>query len=91
MKVWALWHGGASYAHPEMSDAEEFPSIEAAKGEFWARRYWPPRTGSPDTPNVDDTATMFLYAADPNETHDPLPEKRFSFGPRGGVRVESFW
>lgn len=91
-KVWALFHGGHSYACPTASnpaDAEEFLSIGQAKRAMEARYYgWDKRF-----PCVDDSAEMHLFSAPPHTLRDPYPEKRIvvrpgTAGKHGTVHVE---
>ena len=82
MKVWALWHGGSSYAVPSIpDDLEEFTSIGAARETFWSRADW-----DPQYPCVENSS-MVLYFHNPTEDQDPYPDREVTMGPRGGVQV----
>lgn len=99
MTIYALWHGGSSYAHGDVeTDVETFPSIRAAVdalqdrsklGHGWQMPFYyaDGRTARVYTPNADDSS-MWLWFADPRGNADPYPDRVLSFGPRGGVRVE---
>lgn len=93
------WYGGSSYSVGELSDSlETFASIESAKEALYDRCYsgrypntfdYVRGTKHSETPAVDESSEIQLYAYDPWETTDPYPDKRVFFGPRGGVRVEN--
>jgi hypothetical protein len=95
--VYALWHGGSSYSQGELDqDLEVFDSITAAKAEFETRyrsgryntfTYADGRSNRDDTPAVDESASMFVYLADPRGDSDPYPDRLIEIGPRGGVKV----
>ena len=69
--IYALWDGGGSYACPNiLTDIEEFPSIEHAKGAFW-RRY---RGGDRFYPCVDRECQMQIFLANPAGDRDPYPD-----------------
>lgn len=102
-QVYALWHGGTSYAPGDWDHhLEHFPSITAAKDAFSDRRssngIWnchvPYVFQEPQAtrfPTVEDDAVMelFTYHPDPEQA-DREPFAAIEFGPRGGVRVRSF-
>lgn len=90
MECWMLWHGGSSYAAPEIPrDLEHFDSLRAARDAFW--RYGDQDPYRPcvieDTPEMGGAeGWIFLY--DPSEVADPYPDRILNYGPRGGVRLE---
>ena len=100
MRVWALWHGGASYAAPYVSeDVETFASISEAREAFTDRyssghgffqtfNYVNREQDHALTPAVSDDCTMTLWLYDPTEDTDPYPWKILSIGARGGVRLD---
>jgi hypothetical protein len=82
-KVWALWHGGYSYAHPNViDDLESFDSLADAKIAF-EQRY---RNWGGDTPVVDESATMMIFHEEPGD--DPYPDKIITVSRRGTAKVE---
>lgn len=83
-KYYGLFHGGHSYAHPELDQAEEFSSIAHA------RRTMAERASGRDRkfPTVDETAEMHLYAGNPAEMRDPYPDRVIKRGKRGSWRAE---
>ena len=84
-QVWAMWHGGYSYAVPELSDAEPFDSLAHATRVFAARLANDDRF----TPCVDRSSTMHVFTGGHPETYrDPYPDRVLSVGPRGGIRSE---
>jgi hypothetical protein len=95
--VFALWHGGASYAHsyaPE--DVEVFPSLQEVKDELVARycgwatiRHLDGTTEVTQTPAVEhDSAFTVWRGGDGGEV--PASVTRVCFGPRGGIRSEVY-
>ena len=90
MKVYALWHGGSSYAVGSIpEDVEVFDSLREARSIFQRRHDSGSWDGTPlSTPCVDDSSTMWIFFADPSDSNDPYPDRVFSFGLRGGI-VES--
>lgn len=104
MRVFALWHGGASYSVSSIhdNDLEQFESIAAAEYAFRDRfdsngrrtvdfHYVQREPDSTYVPAVDESSTMDIYKYDPRESDgDAYPDFQLSFGPRGGVRRESF-
>jgi len=100
MRVWALWHGGASYSAPYVADhLEVFPSITAAREAFTGRyssghgycqtfNYVHQDMAHVFTPGVDETSEMWLWLYDPTDTPDPYPWKILRYGRRGGVVLE---
>jgi len=81
MQVWALWHGGASYAVGTVDrDCEEFDSLRAAKRVLEARADF-----DPHYPCVDESS-MLIWFSDPRGVQDPYPDRELTIGPRGGVR-----
>lgn len=100
MPVYALWHGGANYAHPELTDAEIFPSIRAAGAALLSRAetgHWLPqpftyadgRELRTLTPGADCEPSMALYSTDPATTDDPYPFRLLTIGARGGVNHQT--
>jgi len=83
MKVYMLWHGGSSYAHPYPDEAESCASIEEAVQLFEDRLH---NRSFPATPCVDDTASAWLCAGKP-EYDDVYPDYIIDIGPRGGIRL----
>lgn len=84
MKIYAMWHGGSSYAAPDnfrRRDVESFPSLQAAIVEF---RH---RASGRDSyyPAVDESSEMMIYRADPYRDSDAYPDLLLRVGPRGGV------
>jgi diadenosine tetraphosphatase ApaH/serine/threonine PP2A family protein phosphatase len=80
MQIYALWHGGSSYAVPTIpQDIERFDSIRAAREAFKARRDW-----DPYYPCVEGSS-MYLYFSDPTGNPDPYPDRVLIEGPRGGL------
>ncbi len=91
MKVFALWHGGSSYAPADQfnrRDIEEFDSIRDALAEFESRTRDPYYPCVDTAPQDQGGASMWLCFADPFENGDLYPDRVVSFGPRGGVRCE---
>lgn len=102
MRIFAVWHGGASYAEPMIPDhVETFSSLQAARDEFesrcdrWATfHYADGRTDETETPCVSrdipeqggPEMTVWLY--DPRESDDPYPDRLIHFGPKGGILTE---
>ncbi len=99
MEVYALWYGGASYAHSTDDDLEKFPSIGAAVTALDDRH----RLGysfrqsfnfvnrepeSSYTPCVEDDSEIWLFLEDPTGDVDLYPDRIVRFGPRGGTIVE---
>ena len=96
--VWALWHGGSSYAPGELPrDLEHFGSIAEARGALRDRATmggrWPQSFRYVDrpaetalTPCADEGATMTLWTYDPRGEDDPYPSLVLELGPRGGIR-----
>ena len=85
MTVYMLWHGGSSYAPPMDDDAEAFASIADAVDSFESRTrdpYYP--CVKRDTPE-NGGPTGMLYIGEVGD----YPDRIVTFGPRGGVRVES--
>lgn len=82
MKVFGLWYGGYNYANPELTDAEEFASIQDAVDTFWRRADFDPEFPCVESPE------MMLYRVNPASIPDPYPDFRLTIGPRGGVRRE---
>lgn len=98
MRVFGLWWGGSSYGQGHLDrDLEEFESVEHAKKVFYSRRYgihpqstfYVERENSPvGFPAVDEDSVMWLYYRDPRGEHDPYPDVRLTFGPRGGIKSD---
>lgn len=96
-KWYGIWHGGYSYAMGEHDDIEEFDSIADAKRTFESRcynglfakqefRYVHRPHESLYCPAVDASECRIFLYTDPD---GGLPEKIISYGPRGGVKVDS--
>lgn len=93
-KVHAIWHGGSSYSY-DPDQVEVFPSLEAVKQELQDRYHgWAhieKLDGSVEvvrTPAVDDGSSFQVWRATDGDTK-PETGTFVSFGPRGGVKVES--
>jgi hypothetical protein len=94
MKVWMLWHGGASYAAGDiMEDIEEFDSLRAAARNFDNRAdswntYYPCVEREPQE---EGGQSAWIFFHDPrdesNGPGDPYPDRILEYGPRGGVRI----
>lgn len=68
--MFALWHGGHSYAPPNVEqDTEDYDSLQDAREAFEAR------IANTDgrTPCVDGSR-MEIFYGDPRETRDPHPD-----------------
>lgn len=83
-KVYGLFHGGYSYAHPELNQAEEFASIKHAKQTMADRASGRDRR----FPAVDEGAEMHLYKGNPADMRDPYPDRIIRRGKRGAWRAE---
>lgn len=90
MKCTALWYGGLNYGCPEGTDAEPFDSIRAAKDSFWSRADFDPYYPCvDDIPPDDGGPEMYLFLGEHYaDVTDMYPDRRLSFGPRGGVNEE---
>jgi hypothetical protein len=95
MRVWMLWHGGASYAVGDVeTDLEEFGSLRAAADAF-AGRASPAETYYPcvsEEEPGDGGPEAWVYLTDPRPpagglVGDAYPDRIVAFGPRGGVRI----
>lgn len=95
MRVWMLWHGGASYAPGDVeTDLEEFSTLGAAADSFAGRAssletFYP--CVSEEEPD-DGGPEAWLFLTDPRPpagepTGDAYPDRIMAFGPRGGVRI----
>jgi hypothetical protein len=90
-RVWMLWHGGASYAAPDVSkreDCEAFDSLREALADFCARpgsRYY---SAVERRPAGDGGPSAHIFFADPFGRRDPYPDRVLFFGPKGGLRME---
>ena len=83
--IYGLFHGGYSYACPELDDAEELDSQSHAVRVFRSRVQGRDRR----YPGIDDSAVFDLYfGSHPETMRDPYPDVRLSVGPRGGIRAE---
>lgn len=83
--VYAMYHGGGSYAAPDVEDAEHFASVAAAKEAMRGRLAGRDRA----FPTVDESAIMDVFTGGhPRDYADPYPDLRLSHGPRGGIRQE---
>lgn len=83
--IYAMYHGGYSYAAPDVEDAEHFASVAAAKEAMRGR------LAGRDSgfPTVDESATMHIFlGGHPRDYSDPYPDRVLSHGPRGGIRTE---
>ncbi len=90
-----VFHGGRGYAHPEWDnpkDQEEFHSLKAAERVFRRRL-----DGDPFYPNVDESATMYLFETDGERYPEydgggyvvgDYPDRALVVGPRGGIVEE---
>lgn len=99
MTIYAMWHGGPSYAHGYIdSDVETFPTLAAARDALISRErsgYWFQQdfafltrpAESKFTPCVE-SSSMTIWLADPTRNPDPYPDRILSIGPRGGIRME---
>jgi hypothetical protein len=92
MKVWMLWHGGASYAHGSIEEnIEEFDSIKQAVDSFDRRAdiwntYYPCVSREP-AENGGQSAWLFFYDPRIEGAGDPYPDRVIEYGPRGGLHV----
>lgn len=98
MTVYGLFHGGYSYAPPDVyDDLELFPSITAAKHAL-AERYhsnciqpcvhhYADGHTEKATHLRDESAEIQLFLTDPR-IGDFYPDRRIYIGPRGGIRIE---
>lgn len=93
MKVWMLWHGGASYAVGDiMHDIEEFDSLREAIRSFDGRAdssntFYPCVEREPQDEG-GQSAWIFLYDPRSEDVRgDPYPDRILEYGPRGGVRL----
>lgn len=87
MTVYGVWHGGNNYAQPYTEDdLEEFNGLDTAFREFlhryeqghWASSNFEYVNKPGDTaltPNVDESANMRIYFADPTGNPDPYPDR----------------
>jgi hypothetical protein len=96
-EVYGTWHGGSSYASPELSDIEEFASVDDALTEFEQRRnsgygYINLYHGDPyhtRTPAVDDGAVMYLWHEPPGPDGFPsMPDHVISVGLYGEALLD---
>jgi hypothetical protein len=98
MKVFGLWHGGASYVTGDPSKyVELFESIDHARQALRDRReeghwrhclfqYADGRVERNLCPSVDQTSEIRIYMRDPRlEDTYSEPDRIIRFGPRGGV------
>lgn len=88
MKVYALWHGGSSYAAPEYSDLEVFDSLADFKAEFLSRlsnSYYPCVTE--ESPDMGGPSAWVFLGTKP-EDGDLYPDRVAYFGPRGGFHLD---
>jgi hypothetical protein len=85
MRTYMIWQGGLNYTPGDISDTEEFVSMQAAADEF-ARRA---RGGDPYYPCVADSEGH-LFLTDPRTatSGDVYPDRIVTLGARGGVRIE---
>lgn len=97
MTIYGLWYGGAGYAHGYAADdMEAFDSVEHARTVLaeregnggWCRldTFYVHRDREPVCMPTVEGSSMTLYP----EPDGGEPYARLVFGPRGGVRVESF-
>ncbi len=85
MKVWALWHGGFSYAHGDSDDVEEFDSIKDASHELRRRE-----SGADSFYPCVEESSMVLFDYDPRPLASVSGDWYYPFcsialGPRGGI------
>lgn len=97
--IYALWHGGGSYALGSLEhDLEIFSSLREARDALrsresdgnWDRKrfdYADGRTEWTYTPCGDQTASMTIWFADPRKENS-YPDRQITFGPRGGIRID---
>ncbi len=99
MEVYALWHGGASYAHSTDQDVEKFPSIGAAvtalddrhRLGYSFRQSFNFVNREPEhryCPGVEDDSEMSIFLEDPTGYPDAYPDRLVRFGPHGCTIVE---
>jgi len=90
MIVYALWHGGASYAPGSIeTDLETFDSLAAAKDAFASRAGFDPYYPCVSEDTAEDGGpSMWIFLAEP-DSRDPYPDRIIEFGPRGGVQVQN--
>lgn len=90
MTVYMFWYGGPGYGVGTLEDdLEQFDSLAELRHTFarrWRDPYYP--CVSNDTPEYGGPEG-YVYLYDPRGMADPYPDRLISFGPRGGVRVES--
>lgn len=90
-ECWMAWHGGASYAPPEIpGDLEHFDSLRALADSF-ERRSWSSETYYPcvsDDEPEDGGPEGWIFLAPVADERDNYPDRIIRFGPRGGVRIE---
>lgn len=89
--VFTLWHGGPSYATPELDQLEEFPTIEDAAIEAENRlthggdnAFHYVATGLVTyarTPVVDETSTVQVFLAQPHPGDDLTPDATLIWSP----------
>lgn len=99
MIIYALWHGGSSYACGSVADdVETFASVEdacdalgdrAARG-YWQRQtftYTDGRTEHDYTPNADESPSMWIWHYDPRDLYDPYPDLIITLDGLGDAHV----
>lgn len=89
MECWLLWHGGSSYAVPEIpNDLEHFDSMRELRDSFWRRQdhdpYFPCVS---DDEQENGGQSGYVYLRDPTGEQDPYPDRIIEHGARGGIRV----
>lgn len=103
MTVYALWHGGGSYALGEISDSlETFPTLGCARdacasrwgtGSRWRQlfKYADGRQDYVFTPVVDETSGMHVWMSDPRGDSDPYPDHVICYAPGPGQSSVTAW
>lgn len=98
-KVYAMWHGGSSYAHPYVSDhVEGFDTLDEVKYAFQERMHAsriPATFKYLDRPEettycpVVEESTMTVWYYDPRESTDPYPDLILTQGPEDEILEET--
>lgn len=82
MAVYGMFYGGTNYSFGDITNLEEFSSIQDAKDTLQYRY----RGNDSYFPVVTETACMYVYLAKPTELDNP--DRVYAIGPRGGIRRE---